>query len=260
VKEDPRADARGDERRAVAGLELQWREFRAPDATGDDGGDRADARFGIWVLADPDVLLDQITEAEYYAHDERMPYFGAIWPAAESLIAKVLRGPRLVERTGGDERPLEVLDLGCGLGPCGFAAARRGARVTFLDWEPRALAICEESARRQDLPPDRFRFVAADWRTPPPIGPFDRILGADVLYEERNAPAIAAFLTAHLKVGAEAWITDPNRPHARRFPHLAHGQGLAFVASEILPPMAHRIDVTLLRMLRPGIVDSRASR
>jgi 2-polyprenyl-3-methyl-5-hydroxy-6-metoxy-1,4-benzoquinol methylase len=176
-----------------------------------------------------------------------MPYFGAIWPAAESLVARLLADPPLV--AGG--APLEVLDLGCGLGACGFAAARRGARVTFMDWEPRALEIVEASALRQELPIARFRFVSADWRRPPKMGPFARILGADVLYEDRNAPAVADFLARHLAPGAEAWITDPNRPHARRFPDLARRAGLEFLAAEILPAMKHAIDVTLLRLRRP---------
>jgi hypothetical protein len=81
--------------------------------------------------------------------------------------------------------------------------------------------------------------------------PFDRILGADVLYEDRNAPGVAAFLVNQLKPGAEAWITDPNRPHARRFPALAQQAGLEFLGGEILPPMGHKIDVTLLKLRKP---------
>jgi 2-polyprenyl-3-methyl-5-hydroxy-6-metoxy-1,4-benzoquinol methylase len=222
------------DRLLVAGLELEWREL-APAADG--------RPLGLWVLCDPDVLLDQITEAEYYAFDERMPYFGAIWPSAESLVARLQSGPAL--------DGVEVLDLGCGLGACGFAAATRGAQVTFVDWEPRALEIAEQSALHQPAPLSRFDFVVADWRKPPKLRPFDLILGADVLYEDRNAPAVATFLVNHLKPGAEAWITDPNRPHARRFPALAQQAGLEFVGGEILPAMAHKIDVTLLRLRRP---------
>lgn len=237
--EPGRAHPRGDERREVAGLVLKWQEFAAP---GGGAANSVDLSFGIWVPVDPDLLLDQITEAEYEANDERMPYFGAVWPSAESLIARIQSGPSL--------EGVELLDLGCGLGGCGFAAARRGARVTFLDWEPRALEIVEMSALDQALPLSTFDFIVADWRKPPRLRPFDRILGADVLYEERNAPGVASFLVNHLKAGAEAWITDPNRPHARRFPALAQQAGLTFLGGEILPPMAHKIDVTLLRLKR----------
>ncbi len=216
------------------GLRLKWRSFRQPDG--------ADDAFGMWLLDDPDVLLDRITQEEYERNDERMPYFGALWPSAESLVEHVLAGPRL--------DGLELLDLGCGLGACGFAALARGARVTFMDWEPRALAIVEQSLRAQGRAVDAARLVTADWRRPPPLWPFDRVLGADVLYEERNAPAVAAFLAAHLRPGAEAWITDPGRPHARRFPMLASEHGLAHLGAEPLPPMPHGIAIALHRFRR----------
>lgn len=217
----------------VAGLKLKWQRFGA-------AGDAAS--FGMWALEDPDVLLDLITQDEYESNDERMPYFGAIWPSAESLVAHVLAGPR--------QDGIELLDLGCGLGPCGFAAVARGARVTFMDWEPRALAIVAKSAEAQGRPLASAQLVVADWRTPPPMGPFDRILGADVLYEERNAPAVAAFLARHLKPGAEAWLTDPGRPHARRFPQLAQQHGLEYRGSTQLPAMKHGIAIALHRFAR----------
>ena len=219
----------------VAGLSLKWQRFGAPSDA---------ASFGMWVLENPDVLLDLITQEEYEAHDERMPYFGAIWPSAESLVAHVLAGPRL--------DGVELLDLGCGLGPCGFAASARGARVTFMDWEPRALEIVARSAEAQGRRLAQQQLVVADWRKPPPLGPFDRILGADVLYEERNAPAVAAFLAAHLKPDAEAWLTDPGRPHARRFPMLAQQHGLEYRGATTLPTMNHGIAIALHRFGKPA--------
>src|SRR5437588_6114365 len=103
----------------IAGLKVRWREFGSA--------------FGLWEPDDADALLDGMTQEEFERSDERMPYFSAIWASAESLVAHVLAGSPL--------NGMRVLDLGCGLGPCGFAAAARGARVTFLDWEPRSLEL-----------------------------------------------------------------------------------------------------------------------
>ena len=94
--------------------------------------------------------------------------------------------------------------------------------------------------------------MVGDWRRPPPLGPFDLILGADVLYERRNAPAVAAFLAGHLKPGAEAWIADPGRPQAGPFPTLAAEHGLELVGQETLPPGEHGTEITLLRVRRPA--------
>jgi 2-polyprenyl-3-methyl-5-hydroxy-6-metoxy-1,4-benzoquinol methylase len=218
----------------VAGLKLKWREFRSPPRDGP-------IEFGIWTLDDPDTLLDQITQEEFDRNDERMPYFGAIWPAAESLVEKILASDRL-------ERGARVLDLGCGLGACGFAAAQRGAHVVFMDWEPRALEIVEASALEQELPLSTFDFAVADWRAPPPrLGRFERILGADVLYEQRNAPAVAKFLADHLAPDGEAWISDPKRLHAASFTKLAQEAGLELLGADLLPPAPHHVEVALLR-------------
>ena len=220
------------ERTVVAELPLTWRTIAEPGSM--------EPAFGLWVLDDPDATLDAITQEEFDRTDERMPYFAMVWASAESLVAKVLEGPRLDGQ--------HVLDLGCGLGACGFAAAWQGARVTFFDWEPRALEIVAASAEKQQAPAGPFELVVGDWRRPPPFGPFDLILGADVLYERRNAPAVAGFLARYLKPGAEAWIADPGRPQAGPFPDLAAAAGLELVSHEILPPREHATEITLLRL------------
>ena len=227
----------------VAGLRLRWREVRAPRRGG--ARDEADeVAFGLWEPdSSLDALLDELTPEEFLRDDERMPYFGTVWPAAESLAARLLTGPRLEGK--------RALDLGCGLGACGFAAAARGASVTFFDWEPRAILIAAASSREPEWAANSFDFVVGDWREPPPCGPFDLVLGADVLYEARNGPAVAAFLAGHLKPGGEAWIADPGRPHAQPFPALAQAEGLELLGCEILPPEPHGLEITLLRLGRP---------
>ena len=233
-------------RSSVAGLPLIWREFRAIRSDGRHA-EGEPISFGIWVVDDPDALVNRVTlEGPDGRHndgrDDGMPYFGLIWPAAESLVAKILTGPRL--------DGMQVLDLGCGLGACGFAATRLGAYVTFLDREPRALEIVRASAAEPEWRAATFDFVVGDWQTPPPIGPFDLVLGADVLYGRENGPAVAAFLAQHLRPGAEAWMADPGRISAESFPTTAREVGLKLVRTERLPTREHQPDVRLLRLRR----------
>jgi predicted nicotinamide N-methyase len=208
-----------------------------------DGADGAVA-FGLWAVEDPDAVLDLVSQEEYEQTDERMPYFAMLWDSGEALAAKVLAGPSLQGH--------RVLDLGCGLGPCGLAAAARGGRVTFFDWEQRALEIVAASARQQPHLAERCDFVVGDWRNPPRIEPCDLILAADVLYERRNVPAVAAFLAGHLKPGAEAWVADPGRINAQHFPGLVQHEGLELLDDGILLRQANGPDVRLLRLVRPG--------
>src|SRR5688572_28440986 len=148
--------AMDNERPVIAGLRVKWQTLL--------GADGAESAVGLWVLDDPDATLDAITQEEFDRTDERMPYFAMVWDSAESLVAAVLAGPRLDGQ--------HVLDLGCGLGACGFAAASMGARVTFFDWEPRALEIVAASASKQQAAPGMLDFHVGDWRQPPHFGPF----------------------------------------------------------------------------------------
>lgn len=197
--------------------------------------------LGAYVLDDPDALLDGMDDASFAATDERMPYYALLWPAGEALARALVEGPSL--------EGLAVLDLGCGCGAAGLAAARRGAGVTFLDWAPEAQVLVEASAERLGVAVRRF--VAADWRDPPPqLGCFHRIVAADVLYEARNAIPVARFLADHLTEGGEAWLTDPGRLHARDFPEIARARGLTLVETRPLVAPTEGATVTLFRLRR----------
>jgi predicted nicotinamide N-methyase len=218
--------------KVIAGIRAVWRPIPAPGAPG----------FGAYVARDPDALLDEMDDESFRASDEKMPYFALLWPSGEALARAVLEGPRLEGR--------RVLDLGCGVGAPGLAAAVRGARVTFLDWEPRALDFVRASARRLAVAPEAL--VAGDWRTVGDRGEFDLVLGADVLYEARNAPAVAACLAGSLATGGEAWIADPSRTHAAGFPAEAGRAGLDLLETAPLPSAAEGPKVTRFRIGRAG--------
>lgn len=216
----------------VAGIALAWH-------------DLVPGRLGLWAPARPDEALDALVEEALGRGDDRTPYFASLWPAGEALARHVLAGPRLEGRA--------VLDLGCGLGPAGLAALAAGARVTFLDWEPRALEIVAHSARRQGLEPAAL--VTADWQDPPPLGRFDLVLAADVLYERDNLEPVGAFLAAHLS--GEAWLADPRRDEAEDLPRVASANGLVLHPPETLPYRPRGVRVNLWRIQPHGAGASR---
>lgn len=151
---------------------------------------------------DPAALLD---EERFAAEDEFLPYWADLWPSARAL-ARTL-GAR---RVGG----MRVIELGCGLGLPSVVAARGGARVCASDWAPEAVAAARDNARRNGV---ELEAVVVDWRAPHPLtarAPWDLVVAADVLYEERNVEPLLDLLP---RLGGEVLLADPGRASAAGF-------------------------------------------
>jgi predicted nicotinamide N-methyase len=151
---------------------------------------------------EPDALID---DAAFAARDEFLPYWAELWPSAVALTQVVARRHLHGRR---------VLELGCGIGLPGIAAAMGGARVTLADWAPEAIAVARANAARNEV---EVEAVVCDWRAPDALvaaGPWELVLLADVLYEERN---VAALLPLLPRLGREILLADPERDTAEEF-------------------------------------------
>jgi predicted nicotinamide N-methyase len=124
----------------------------------------------------------------------------------------------------GDILPPRAIDLGCGLGTTGIAAALRGWHVTFTDYDPEAVEFAAHNALRNGIPPDRIRALHMDWRNPLPET-FPWVLASDVLYERRLHPLVLDAIAKLLAPGGQAWVSDPQRTAAEDFPLLAVEKG-----------------------------------
>lgn len=184
--------------------------------------------YTLVVPQQTDALLDDPRVVARFEHDEYMPYWATLWPAAVLLADVVAAWPR----PPADAEPPAVIDLGCGLGLVGLVAADRGCRVTVADHDEDALAFAVENARRSDLPPPSTLHL--DWRDPPAALPqYDRILAADVLYEARNLQPVADLVVRTLRPGGFALLADPHRQTADQFDQLARAGGLNVAVSEL---------------------------
>jgi predicted nicotinamide N-methyase len=153
---------------------------------------------------DSEALLDE----HAFEHEEYLPYWAELWPSGVAL------GRRIASRSLGGVRAIE---LGCGLAVPSIVAALGGARVLATDWAPDALGLVAENAARNGAVVET---MLASWTAPAPLvrrGPFELVLGSDLLYEPRNVELLALLLPQLVARRGEVLIADPARPHAPRF-------------------------------------------
>ncbi len=172
-----------------------------------------DGKF--YYLAHPDSAEALIDEEEFDL-DERLPYWAVIWSSATALARYI------AERNLSGKR---VIELGCGVGLPSVVALDRGAEVTATDHYEIAMEFARQNAKtntRRELATAHL-----DWHSPTVVGSgrFDLVLAADVLYEERNVPALAALIPSLLAPGGEALISTPRRRDTPRFREMMFAKG-----------------------------------
>jgi predicted nicotinamide N-methyase len=151
--------------------------------------------------ASADALIDE----ETFDEDEFLPYWAELWASGVSLARAVGES---------DLRGARVLELGAGLGLPSLAAAIRGADVLATDWAADAVELLLVNARRNSV---ELRAERVRWDEPAVLlagAPWDVVLGADLLYEARNAAQLLALLP---ELGSSVLLADPGRPFAKGF-------------------------------------------
>lgn len=168
----------------------------------------------IASMRDATHLLDEPDCAKRFLDADMAPYGVELWPAAVMLAEYMAR------ETDGPQRALEI---GCGLGLVSMVAARLGWSVIAGDHEPSALVFARHNAQLNGM--SEIRFMELDWNAPPEGLQFNRILGADILYQLNNHAPILRCLDRLLEIDGVALIADPNRGVADQFPQAAQSAG-----------------------------------
>jgi predicted nicotinamide N-methyase len=151
---------------------------------------------------------DELIDEAAFDEDEFLPYWAELWPSGVALAAVV---------AALDLRGRRVLELGAGLGLPSLAAALGGADVLATDWADDAVELLRANAARNSI---GLRAERVRWDDPEPLlrdAPWDVVLGADLLYESRNAEQLLELLP---KLGGDILLAEPGRPFAASF--LAH--------------------------------------
>jgi predicted nicotinamide N-methyase len=186
---------------------------------------------------DGDAVLDELL-AEDDPDEDRLPFWTQLWPSGTALAQAIAARPLAGRR---------VLELGCGLGLVGVTAARAGATVTVVDRSPEAIAFATLNAERNGVTLqaavrafDQPRRLLAE-------APWDLVLAADVLYEQRNVPVLLWLLPRLVGQVGEVWLADPGRPMLSRF--LAGAEATGWRRAQVA---AGPDRVTINRLRRAG--------
>ena len=133
------------------------------------------------------------------------PYWAVLWRSGVALAR---------ELAGVDLHGRRVIELGCGLGLPSIVAARNGADVLATDMDSEALELLSHNARENGV---AVETAVAEWSAAEEIvrrGPFDLVIGADVLYEPKSMEPLISLLPS---LAPEAWVVDPGRPASHLF-------------------------------------------
>ena len=186
-----------------------------------------DAALAHVTVGDERVALWQVVDLE--RHVDRAALLGAEDPPEPPYWAHLWSGARVLADVV-PQRAGTVLEIGCGLGLPGLVAARRGARVTFLDRVPAALAFVRASATANAVVDARL--VVADATGAALRARFDLVLVAELLYDRALFGPLASVLARWIAPGGRALLSDAGRTDTRAFYPALEAAGLRWRAAE----------------------------
>ena len=168
------------------------------------------------------------------------PLWTKVWEASLVLANRLSAIPPT-----GEHRWLE---LGAGLGVVGVVAAAFQHDVTITEYDPHALDFIHANARLNHTSPREIRRL--DWLKPDLGTRFDRIIGSELIYNERDFPALRDLFRSLLKPGGEILLAGEVRQTNAAFLDLMQESFRIDIARNTLRTGSDSTTVLLIR-LRP---------
>lgn len=165
----------------------------------------------IHVVDSFDNFLDEFAvEVGGQLTDERCPFGVLLWPSAR-IVARWLVKEAPFDR----EAPLQIMELGCGVGflSCALALLFPNATILACDYEANLGRFVQANAASWGVS-DRVSFQRMDWRQPVPRAlkaQADWVLGADVFYDDSHLKHLPSFARDLMKPEARLTLADPKR-------------------------------------------------
>ena len=165
----------------------------------------------IAQLENPELLFDELLKNDSGhedLQDERIPYWGELWPSSIALSEFLNENSELISGK-------KIIEIGCGLGLSGIVAAKLGGVVTLTDYLPAALEFASYNWKLNFSSDANVRIL--DWRSPGKISPVDVLIASDVAYESRAYNPLLKTMKSLLKKNGIVILSEPNREFTKEF-------------------------------------------
>lgn len=135
------------------------------------------------------------------------PLWAKIWDASAVLAEYMAQLPT--------EPPLQILELGAGLGVAGITAAVFGHHVTITEHDPHALDFLKANALLNHCP--GAVICPLDWARCELEGQFDLIIGSEIVYSDQIIDMLAGVFHKYLRPQGRIVLAEGVRATGVRF-------------------------------------------
>ena len=129
---------------------------------------------------------------------DNFPLWAKIWEASGVLASYLVSLPPDPMKT--------MLEIGCGLGMVGIAAAKAGHRITMTELNPDALNFARANAIANGCP--EVAIEKLDWNAPQLEDRFDMIVGSETVYKTEDIDGLESLFDRYLNPGGTIILAE----------------------------------------------------